>query len=485
VIEKELSYSISNPIDLMKLIHSIYLKIKHLSILFCMLCIFAGNVSNAQSGSAYSILVAGHAYGAHAGKNIGLHPPFLDKLRTNIDNKVAALFLTGDLVNNSTSASWTQVEAELAGLGLTSYYVMGNHDNNTIGHAVFQKKHGGTYYSATIQNELYIVLNSTESDRSISPAQLKFLEGVLKNAVSSQKRVFIFFHEVIWNNLEKYKHVRSNSRSRYGYMINISNFWNQVFPMLTAYPEKKFYLIAGDVGGNPDAIAASYDRWENVTLISSGMGEVPDDNYLKFDILPDTVNFTLIPLNPGVAMNPLTWYNIPEKPDQISGPAIVFSSGSETKYEVSPIENATAYHWTLSSGISGSSDSTVIHVNFDTGFQTGKISVSAVNDGFGESEPAELEVHTENTFISENETGSGFRIFQNQESIQLMIASEKNQNARLKIFDQMGRTLLASDFQMYPGQNIKVMPAYRHDHGLQIFELSFGNKRLVQKIILH
>lgn len=469
----------------MKFIHSIYLNIKHLRILFCILCIFAGNISNAQSGSEYSILVAGHAYGAHAGKNIGLHPPFLDKLRTNIDSKVAALFLTGDLVNNSTSASWTQVETELSSLGLTSYYVMGNHDNNTIGHAVFQKKHGGTYYSATIQNELYIVLNSTESDRSISPAQLKFLEGVLKNAVSSQKRVFIFFHEVIWNNLEKYKHVRSNSRSRYEYMINISNFWNQVFPMLTAYPEKKFYLIAGDVGGNPDAIAASYDRWENVTLISSGMGEVPDDNYLKVDILPDTVNFTLIPLNPGVAMNPLTWYNIPEKPDQISGPAIVFSSGSETKYEVSPIENATAFHWTLSTGISGSSDSAAINVNFNTGFQTGKISVSAVNDGFGESEPSVLEVHAENTIVSEKETWSGFRIFQNQESIQLMIASEKNQNASLKVYNPLGSVLFVKNFQLNPGQNSKIIPADWRGPVLFIFELTVGNKRLTKKIIIH
>jgi PKD-like domain/Calcineurin-like phosphoesterase len=475
----------SNATDLMKFIHSIYLKIKHLRILFCMLCIFAGNVSNAQSDSEYSILVAGHAYGAHAGKNIGLHPPFLDKLRINADSKVAALFLTGDLVNNSTSASWTQVETELSGLGLTSYYVMGNHDNNTIGHAVFQKKHGGTYYSATIHNELYIILNSTESDRSISPAQLKFLDGILKNAVSSQKRIFIFFHEIIWNSHEKYRLVRSNSRSRYEFMINISNFWNQVFPMLTAYPEKNFYLIAGDVGGNPDAIAASYDRWENVTLISSGMGEVRDENYLKVDILPDTVTFKLIPLNQGVVMNPLPWYNIPEKPDQISGPSIVSSSGSPTKYEVSPLGNATAYLWTLSNGISGSSDSATINVNFNTGFQTGKISVSAFNDGFGESEPAELEVHAENSIVSEKETSSGFRIFQNKESIQFIIDSEKIQNASLKVYDPLGSTLFVSDFQLNPGQNIKEIPAGWRGAELCLIELTVGTKRLVQKIILN
>jgi len=469
----------------MTFIHSICLKLRRLHNFFCLLLVCVWNISIAQSDSAYSLLVAGHAYGAHAGQNIGLHPPFLQKLREIPDKSISALFLTGDIVNNSTNASWTQVETELSNLNLTSYYVMGNHDNNPIGHAVFQKKHGGTYYSTAIHNELYIVLNSTESDRSISPTQLQFLDGVLKSALSSQKRIFIFYHEIIWNSLEKYKLVRSNSRSRYAFMINISNFWNQVFPMLTAYPEKNFYLIAGDVGGNPDAIAASYDRWGNVSLISSGMGEVQDENYLKVDILPDTVKFTLIPLNSGVVMKSITWYNIPEKPGQISGLSTVLPPEQSIKYEVSPINNATSFHWILSNSIAGSSDSSSINVSFDSGFQTGKISVSAINDGFGESEPAELEIRAVNTSLSEKETGSGFRILQNQQLIQLIFNSEKNQNARLKIIDQLGRTLFVSDLHLNPGQNSKEIAADRKIQGLCLVELSFGRKRLVQKTILH
>jgi len=363
--------------------------------------------------------------------------------------------------------------------------VMGNHDNNPLGLSVFQKKHGGTYYSLTIQNDLYIILNSTESDRSISSAQLKFLDGVLKNADSKGRKIFIFFHEVIWNSLEKYKLVRSNSRSRYEFMINISNFWNQVFPMLTAYPEKNFYLFAGDVGGNPDAIAASYDRWGNVTLISSGMGEVRDENYLKVDIVPDTVEFTLIPLNAGVEMKPITWYNIPEKPGQIEGPVIIFPAESDIRYEVPPLSNATSYRWNLSSGISGSSDSSAVKLDFSADFQTGKISVSAVNDGFGESEPTELEVRAENTAFSEKETGSGFNIHQNHQSIQLTFNSEKSQNARIKIYDQMGRTLLISDFRLNSGQNNRELADNFPCQGLLLVELSVGDKRLTQKMILY
>ena len=36
--------------------------------------------AKSQSDSTYSFLVAGHAYGAHTGKNLGLHPPFLNKI---------------------------------------------------------------------------------------------------------------------------------------------------------------------------------------------------------------------------------------------------------------------------------------------------------------------------------------------------------------------------------------------------------------------
>ena len=469
----------------MKLIHSAHLRYRYLPIFSLLFLFLVWNLSNAQSNSGYSILVAGHAYGAHAGTNIGLHPPFLQKLHENQDTSVVAIFLTGDIVNNSTTASWNQVETELSGLGFPSYYVMGNHDNNSVGHAVFQQKHGGTYYSATIQNELYIVLNSTESDRSISPAQLQFLDNTLKNALPSQKKVFIFFHEIIWNSLEKYRLVRSNSRSRYEFMINISNFWNQVFPMLTAYPEKNFYLLAGDVGGNPDAIAASYDRWGNVTLISSGMGEVQDENYLKVDILPDTVKFTLIPLNSGVAMKPITWYNIPEKPGPISGLPTVVPPESLIRYEVSPIFNATSYRWKVSSGIFGSSDSSAINLSFKSGFQKGKLSVTAINDGFGESDPAEMEINAENTLLSENETKPGFSIHPYQQFFRLTINSEISQKAQLNIYDQSGRNLFSQVFFLDTGKNLWDITKNLSVQGLLLFELAIGDKRLVQKTIVH
>ena len=72
----------------------------------------------AQPDTSYSFIVAGHAYGAHAGENIGLHPPFLAKLNQDMPPGTLAIILTGDIVNQSTPESWAQVETELDATGI-------------------------------------------------------------------------------------------------------------------------------------------------------------------------------------------------------------------------------------------------------------------------------------------------------------------------------------------------------------------------------
>ena len=438
---------------------------------------------NAQQDSTYSIIVAGHAYGAHSGSNLGLHPPLLEKLNQNVDSTIAYIFLTGDIVNHSTTESWQQVEEELSALGLNSCYIMGNHDDNSIGHQIFEDKHGGLFYSFTFRNELYIVLNSTESDRSISAMQLGFLDDVLKN--TDKNKVFVFFHEIIWNSSEKYKLVRSNSRSRYDQMKDHSNFWDEVYPMLANYPEKEFYLIAGDVGGNPDAIAASYDKWENVTLISSGMGEVADENYLKVDILPDSVLFTLIPLNDDVEMHAIQWYNVPEAPQEIEGPNKVNVPQYGVPYQVSPVFNTTSYRWNLVAGTRGQSITSSINIDFSSSFTTGEISVQAVNDGFGESEPTVMEISANSeTAIDNKNRPNKFRILQSAESIQIVVNSEKGENALLRIYGSTGNLIFSSKFYLNQGINTKTISKSGLKERIVICELSVGSEKFIQKGIL-
>jgi len=181
------------------------LKNSYLKAVAFIIAAFVSSMAFGQQGASYSILVAGHAYGAHVGTNLGLHPPFVEKLHEMKDTTIKALFLTGDIVNTSTSASWAQVEKELSDVGFPTYYIMGNHDYNTVGKAIFQAKYGGFYYSLMIHDDLYIILNTIEADRAISKTQLAFLTEKLRQATLTNKRVFILFHEVIWNSHEKYR----------------------------------------------------------------------------------------------------------------------------------------------------------------------------------------------------------------------------------------------------------------------------------------
>jgi hypothetical protein len=370
----------------------------------------------------YSFLVAGHAYGSHSGENVGLHPPFVEKLcnETNQDTTIFAIFLTGDIVNYSNEESWQKVADELACLPFLSYYVMGNHDDDATGKDVFIEKHGNTWYSFSKGNDLFVVLNSTISDRSISPDQLDFLENLLLDIDGDDVRVFIFFHEVIWNSIEKYKGVMSNSRSRYDQMHLKSNFWTEVVPLFSRYPAMEFYCFSGDVGGNTDAISLFYDKIDNVTLIASGMGEVPDENYLKIDVMTDTVMAEIIPLNDDIALLPIEYYSVPETPGSIFGPATVNAGDSGIIYSASPVFNATAYRWELPAHTSGTGDENEIELSFGHGFETDTLRVFAQRDGYGESQPAWLVIGTDS--ITDN-----FPFFKNKAVNDFVISLTRNE----------------------------------------------------------
>jgi len=361
-------------------------------------------VVNAQADSSYAFIVAGHAYGSHDGENIGLHPALLNSLNAGYDSTVAFFVFTGDIVNRSTEESWQQVEDELDSYSLPSYYVMGNHDENDVGQQVFSDKHGGTYYSFNMQRDLFIVLNSTEAGRSISSDQIEFLKEKLRKTGDTIRNIFIFFHEVLWNSHEKYKEVRSNNRSRYDQMADYSNYWEEVHPILMEVPEKEIFLITGDVGGRPDAIAAFYDSWDHITFISSGMGEVTDENYLLVRVSnSDLVELQLVPLNQDEDLPDLEFFSIPPAPGAITGPVAVTSGGGVDAYSVSEVFNADSYVWEIPEGATGSSVTNIIEIAFDIVFEAGSLSVQAARDGFGAGPSASLEIKADATSIVTSE----------------------------------------------------------------------------------
>jgi 3',5'-cyclic AMP phosphodiesterase CpdA len=252
---------------------------------------------------AFSFVVAGHTYGAHHGRNVGLHPRFLTALGKQRDFDF--LVLTGDFVRQRTEESYAAVRGELREIGKPHYLVMGNHDDGPRGRRLFEESYGGTHYSFSVGANLFVVLDSQAERYSFGKEQMGFLEDEL--ARKPWRNAFLFFHELLWLDSARYDGLLANLGRDADY--SQASFWPEFFPFLRSHPGVEFYVIAGDVGGNPWAIPAFFDRIDNVNLVASGMGEVEDENFLWVDVAGSDVTMTVVPLWDQKLRQPVEWFN--------------------------------------------------------------------------------------------------------------------------------------------------------------------------------
>ena len=244
----------------------------------------------------YSFIVAGHAYGSHFEDNIGLYPTFYKLLEQKKIRFDFAVF-TGDAVRGGEDQGFIKMNKELDVLKIPFYLCLGNHEAMNTDLNFFKKNYGGRYYNFHYGTEKFIVLDSQEEPLKISSNQIEFLQASINDTLHSTKNVFIFFHELLWNSDKKYAGIKSNSRCRYENIKGKSNFWEEIYPILLKNNDKTFYVIAGDVAGNSDAIPAFYEKIKNVHLIASGMGEVNGENFLRFSVKNSFVTSKLYQIN--------------------------------------------------------------------------------------------------------------------------------------------------------------------------------------------
>lgn len=256
---------------------------------------FAG-ISQAQQNS-YSFFVAGHTNGQPGVKN-GIHPPFKEKfeyIRSRPEIKFG--IFTGDIVAaNPKAEDWDKVDADLDTLGLPVHFTVGNHDMEN--RELYESRYGNTYYSFSHQNDLFIVLDPNLNQWNITGAQLEFLKNTLNSNTSTTNNIFVLFHQLLWwkpNNV--YANIGPNSFEGRADSIN---FWSEVEPLFTKLPNEVF-MFSGDVGAGSWAVDFMYDKYDNISLIASGMGEGPGDNFIVVNILENnSVTYDLICLTDTV-----------------------------------------------------------------------------------------------------------------------------------------------------------------------------------------
>ena len=259
---------------------------------------------------SHSFFIAGHTYGSPGVDNEGLHPAFKHKFNLiQNDGSVDFGILTGDIVITGTEQNWNEVDVDLNELGLPVYFAAGNHDMTD--RALFESRYGQTYYSFVHQSDLFIVLDPNIDEWNISGDQLQFLQGVLNDEVQNINNIFVFFHQLLWwepNNI--YQNVSLNSLAGRADTIN---FWNEIEPLFNGL-SKPVHMFAGDVGAFNTGSEFMYHKYDNITLIASGMGGNVRDNFIIIDVHEDaSVSYRLIALNASndFALGDLLDYELP------------------------------------------------------------------------------------------------------------------------------------------------------------------------------
>ncbi|QGY43248.1 T9SS type A sorting domain-containing protein [Maribellus comscasis] len=252
--------------------------------------------ADAQTDSVkYSFFVAGHTYGKPGVNNIGLHPPLKQKFGYIKERpEIKFGILTGDIVYpNPVAQDWDEVDADIDSLGLPVYFAVGNHDMEN--RELFESRYGSTYYSFTFENDLFIFLDPNIDAWNISGEQLLFLKNTVEEYKEDVDNIFVFFHQMLWReNNNKYSVIYPNSFAGRAGSIN---FWSEIAPLFLSL-ENNVFMFAGDFGAADWSDDFMYDSYSNISLIGSGMGEGPGDNFVVTNIHSDkTVTYDLICLN--------------------------------------------------------------------------------------------------------------------------------------------------------------------------------------------
>lgn len=262
---------------------------------FALLILISLNLNTySQNDTIYSFFVAGHVYGNPGANNIGVHPPFAQKFNyIKSNSKIEFGVFTGDIVSPfPIEQDWIEIDENVDSLGIPVYFCVGNHDMEN--RPLYEERYGRTY-NATIQNnDLFIFLDPNIDSWNISGDQITFIDSCLNLISNNTSNIFVFSHQVLWKEKNTdFSYIGINSSAGRADTIN---FWSTIAPKFHNL-ENNVVFFAGDVGA-PWATTATYDKIDNLTFITSGMGGNTKDNFLISHVMANgNINYEIICLD--------------------------------------------------------------------------------------------------------------------------------------------------------------------------------------------
>jgi len=217
----------------------------------------------------YEFVVAGHGYGSHTGKNLGLDERLLSTLPLEKPNLIV---LTGDIVRSANKESLETVKRQINQFQRV-LIAPGNHDVSSE----FDKTFGSIHnYIVELGPDLLFALNSNEINFGLNEDVVSDFKSAL-NLKDAWRNIFIFSHHVSWaNTITELTH--SNRPQPDSTLENLRN-------ILQSVDKRRVYFIAGDVGAFPGKSGLLCRGNKEEVFIASGLGLSDTSNYLVFKVV--------------------------------------------------------------------------------------------------------------------------------------------------------------------------------------------------------
>jgi Icc protein len=113
----------------------------------------------------------------------------------NTDTSVRFVFMAGDMTQFGLNREYAWVDRELDRLHVPWFTVIGNHDAQANGAAVYRRRYGPLNYVFDYGNARFVILNTNgwEFPGEIVP-DFEWLESALSQAESAGRRIFVVSH---------------------------------------------------------------------------------------------------------------------------------------------------------------------------------------------------------------------------------------------------------------------------------------------------
>jgi hypothetical protein len=248
------------------------------------------NISN-EKVAREEIYIVGHAYGTPGGSEEFFPKELSDYLINNSNKEFSSIALTGDFVRNNNLNSLETVYNFIKQNFSTYFLAIGNHeviDDQKVSLENYNKIFDKDIFIKDYSNVLVIAANYSNSNWLPNSYQINKINDAIKS--TEAEYIILLTHQIFWQKETDGK-LEPNS-----YALLTSELSYDSLGWLEDR-DKNFIIISGDYGafGQETFCIQKYNR----IFIANGIGGLPTDTLLKFEIYENQFSIEEVLISTG------------------------------------------------------------------------------------------------------------------------------------------------------------------------------------------